>query len=238
MGRVSPSDPYSDLLSETFIRGSHHRLLFVGTVLYLLSVLPTDPETSSGWHSVEALMGLTTQTSAHSVIPNLFRNLFLLLSVPPTDPETSSGWRLVSNIFYSKTFFSFYFLWRLLRPATKFFPFFGGWISHKNQHPPINFFSLFCDLLSPSHSEFISESFYFTLGPSNGSWNKFRMTGGLWAGGYRSDFTDGYLPHTQQTLHYTCLHAPETLDCRRMTSIIWSGGEATTQNSPIFSLGK
>ena len=40
--------------------------------------------------------------------------------------------------------------------------------------------------------------------------------------------------HIQQTLHHTCPHAPETLDCRRMTSITWSGGEATTQNSPIF----
>ena len=58
----------------------------------------------------------------------------------------------------------------------------------------------------------------------------------LWTVGWRTFGptlrTDAF--RIQQTRHHTCLHTPETLDCRRMTSITWSGGEATTQNSPIF----
>ena len=46
---------------------------------------------------------------------------------------------LVSNIFYSKTFFSFCFFVELLMSAQNFFLFFGGWIKPLHQHPPKNF---------------------------------------------------------------------------------------------------
>ena len=62
-------------------------------------------------------------TSSVRVIPNLVRNLFPFTSVLPTDPETSSGWR--------------------------------GWGSSLRL-----LWSVHSDLLSPRHSEFISESFF------------------------------------------------------------------------------
>ena len=57
--------------------------IYFGIFSLLLSVPPTDPETSSGWRTAGLRWGsysLATPTSASYVIPNLFRNLFLLLS--------------------------------------------------------------------------------------------------------------------------------------------------------------
>ena len=110
--------------------------------------------------------------------------------------------------FIQKLFSPFVFLWRLLlRPQKIFALFFGGWISHKNQHPPKNFFIFFATeytVFFLCHSEFSSESFSFTSRPLQWLLKQVQddELWGPWAGGYRSGFTDGCLPHTQQTLHH------------------------------------
>ena len=97
--------------------------------------------------------------------------------------------------------------------------------------PPVAFFC-WCRF-SPCHSEFSLESFYL-LSSLQRILKQVQDDG--WSVGWRTFGptlrTDAF--HTQHILHHTCLHAPETLDCRRMPSITWSGGEVTTQNSPIF----
>ena len=77
--------------------------------------------------------------------------------------------------------------------------------------------------------------FFFYSRSSNGSWNKFRMTiCGPWAGGHSVQLY-GRMPSTHTT------NTPSHLPARTRNSGLpaddlhtWSGGEATTQNSPIF----
>ena len=191
MGRVSPSDP----IFGPFIRNFFCSFFYISSVhvipnlfrnLFPFTLVPsTDPETSSGWQlfflrppqsaSFRIYFGIfflysrpsnrswnkfrMTICSPSSVIPNLFRNLF-------TYSRPSYGsWNKFRMTFCSPSSV-IPNLFRNLFPLSL-----ASFQQILKQVQDDNLFFFFC------HSEFSSESFFsFTLGPSNRSWNKFRMT--------------------------------------------------------------
>ncbi len=93
---------------------------------------------------------------------------------------------------------------------------------------------LFCWCrFSLCHSEFSSES--FSLLSSFQQILKQVQDDG-WTVGWRTFGptlrTDVF--HTQQILHHTCPHVPETLDCWRMTSITYGVGEKLPHKTPPY----
>ena len=92
----------------------------------------------------------------------------------------------------------------------------------------------FFSFLRPPQSE--SFRIYFGIFSSSPQILK-RVQDDGWTVGWRTFgpilWTDAF--RIQQTLHHTCLHAPETLDCRRMTSITYGAGEKLPHKTPPYT---